>query len=224
MQANLANMRVFGAFLSFLAVRGGTRDNLYKRAVDLERTQAHHFGQRRALVLDCEWIEELARVSLSKAKSAPLEKKISGSGGTGARAKEITQELTRRGTAAGFRVLPEYQRSRSPATPTQSKIDLVWALPLPAGLATFVNEVAKRSSQPFEPDRAYDEVPVVAFEIENSASKHGHGGLLNLASHAMCGVFVAGTTQAAAAAKEAKKTYSLAFPLERVTIHEEVMK
>ena len=225
MQADLANMRMSGAFISFLAPRGGTKDNLYERGIALERTQAHHFGQRRVVVLDCAWIEELARVPLSSAASPFAVKEKAGSGGTGDWAKGVTQELTRRGTAAGFLVHPEYTRARSAAAPTKSKIDLVWALPLPAGLATFVKAIAKRAGQPdVETDGEYAAVPVVAFEIENCASKHGHGGLLNLASHAMCGVFAAGTSAAAEAAEGAKATYCTAFPLANVTIHKEFVQ
>jgi hypothetical protein len=226
MQADLANMRVSGSFLSFLAVRGGTKDNLYDRAVALERSQAHYFGQRRVLVLDCAWVDDLARMPLSNAVAELADNERGGSGGTGAWAKGVTRELTQRGKSAGFRVLAEYQRPRDHVATTRSKIDLVWALPLPAGLATLAAAVLSKRAE----DRANDgvgpcaAVPVVAFEIENDASKHGSGGLLNLASHAMCGVFVAGTARAAEAAEAAKATYASAFPLGRVTIHKDFVR
>jgi len=48
--------------------------------------------------------------------------------------------------------------------------------------------------------------------------------LLNLASHAMSGVFVAGNPMAAEAAEAAEMTYRDVFPLSRVTINTDYMK
>ena len=96
---------------------------------------------------------------------------------------------------------------------TASKIDLVWALPLPEGLANLVGDIRKRGKLPSVEDCVW--LPVVGFEIENAPSKHGHGGLLNLASHTMCGVFIPGSAAAEAAAIAAKETYMRAFPYRR---------
>jgi hypothetical protein len=223
MQANLANMRVFGAYLSFLAVRADTKDNLFERAVRLASTQSHYFGHRRSLVLDVAWVAELAEMKLTKAAAAVAAPKSSdGSGGTGAWTKSVTAELTRRGREAGFVVIPEFQAPTMGAGFTQSKIDLVWASPLPAGLAVFVQDVRRRNGLPSSADCAL--LPVLGFEVENAASKHGHGCLLNLASHAMSGVFVAGSSNAAKAAEAAKATYSRVHALATVTVHEEFVR
>ncbi|XXT25166.1 hypothetical protein WME94_26895 [Sorangium sp. So ce429] len=223
MQADLANMRVFGAYLNFLAVRADTPDNLFTRAVRLAATQAHYFGDRRGLVLDLSWIAELAGLEFTNTSLLPApSRKTEGSGGTGTWAKVVTVELTRRAIDAGFLAIPEFQAPRLDADLTQSKIDLVWALPLPAGFAAFVQEIRRRCGLPASADCLL--LPVVGFEIENASSKHGHGGLLNLASHAMSGVFVPGTVTAAYAAEAAKATYARAYPLASVTIHKEFMR
>lgn len=223
MQADLANMRVFGAYMSFLAVRADTPDNLLTRAVRLAATQAHYFGVLRGLVFDLSWIFELAELQLKNAPSLQAPARTAkGSGGTGRWAKLVTAELTRRALAAGFLAIPEFQAPRLSAGLTESKIDLVWALPLPAGFAELVSEIRRRCGLPPLADCLL--LPVAGFEVENASSKHGHGGLLNLASHAMSGVFVPGTVAAADAAEAAKATYARAYPLATVTIHREFMR
>jgi len=66
-------------------------------------------------------------------------------------------------------------------------------------------------------------IPVVAFEIENDAGKHGFGCLLNLASHAMSGLFVPGNPATAAAAEAALRTYSQHYPLSSVSVTRTLM-
>ena len=124
MQADLANMRVFGAYLSFLAVRGDT--DLFDWAVRLTTTQSHYFGHRRSHAVDLDWIPELADLKLSSSLPALPPPTISqGSGGTSDWAKGQVEdsEQARRGGgvqgdprvsgAKGGQIRPHRQQDRS---------------------------------------------------------------------------------------------------------------
>jgi len=100
-------------------------------------------------------------------------------------------------------------------------------LPLPKGFATLLEQIQAR-------DKALGplvalvlaqttSIPVVAFEIENDAGKHGFGCLLNLASHAMSGLFVPGNPATAAAAEAALRTYAQHYPLSSVSVTRTLM-
>ena len=225
MQADLANMRASGAPFGFLAVNGSTRDNLYKRAHQLTRTQRHYFGDQVAVPLDSNWLADLAKLPLSSAASANSVRNVKGGGGEGHAAGHIRNELRSVGERVGFSVSDSFT-SPCPASlaPTRSQIDLAWTLPMPVGLRAFLMQVGEHDPDLLAnnlvcPER-YDHIVVVAFEIENDSKKHGYGGLLNLASHGMAGVFIAGNMGASVAAKAAHETYRSMLPLSRVSIHD----
>jgi hypothetical protein len=229
MQADLANMRVFGAPFGFLAVKGDTKDNLYERACRLTRTQRRYFGDKAVVPLDTNWLTELAQLPLSARVTHRSANTVKGGGGEGTWAEVVRKELRMLGEHAGFDVIDSF-RAPFPSRMelTRSEIDVVWALPMPAGLRVFVEAIGERRPD-LEKDglvvpERYDSIVVVAFEIENDSAKHGHGGLLNLASHGMAGVFVAGTKKALHAALAAHETYRGAFPLSNVTVHDGFIK
>lgn len=227
MQADLANLRVSGAPFRFLAAAGGTSDNLAVRAARLARTQARYFGGDGVAAFDARRLPELAAVAFSPTLATLAPSKLGkkkGGGGEGPWAEKTRAELRQRGEKAGFVVFESYP-SRHPvgAELTTSYVDMVWALPMPLGLAALAKAIdAPRSTRFVDVPRA-DHVAVVGFELENSDKKHGAGGLLTLASHAMAGVFVAGNASAAHAAQEAMKTYAAHYPLARVTICQEFL-
>lgn len=229
MQADLANMRVFGAPFGFLAVRGGTKDNLFERACRLARTQRHHFGDQAVVPLDTSWLRDFAQLPLSS-RAAPWSMKIvKGGGGEGTWAERVRNELRMLGETAGFDVIESYRAPfPSHMELTRSEIDIAWTLAMPEGLRMLATAIGERlpdlkAHGLVIPER-YNGIVVVAFEIENNCAKHGHGGLLNLASHGMAGVFVAGTKAACDAAVAAHKTYRESLPLSRVTVYERFMK
>lgn len=229
MQADLANMRVSGAPFGFLAVRGDTKDNLYERACRLTRTQRHYFGDQAVVPLDTRWLSELALLPLSSRVTSQPGVPANGDGGEGTWARSVRDDLRKRGEAAGFDVIESFSAS-FPARMelTQSKIDLGWTLPMPEGLSELVKDIGRRQKGRLSDDlilsERYASVVVVAFEIENDSGKHGHGGILNLASHGMAGVFVAGSMATFKAAEAAHETYRETLPLSRVTINDEYMK
>jgi hypothetical protein len=224
MQADLANMRVFGAPFGFLAVRGGTENNLYERACRLTRTQRHHFGDQAVVPLDTRWLSELAQITLSPRITSQPVKTVKGGGGEGKWAPRVRAALREQGEQAGFEVVDSFKAPLLNRM-TRSEIDVAWTLPMPVGLRVLAEAVAKRDPDLVKDEllvaERYDRVVVVAFEIENDSSKHGHGGLLNLASHGMAGVFIAGTKEARDAAKAARHTYRHSLPLSRVTVNGE---
>jgi len=224
MQADLANIRTSGARFGFLAAKGGTKDNLFKRAVSLLGAQEFYAGTGRAIPLDARWLEKLALATFDSEHHTLTPKKSRGSGGEGDRANAIRTHLRKLGEGAGFVVQEDYgsgitKTERGPLT--ASRIDQVWLLPLPKGFATLLEQIQAR-------DKALGplvalvlaqttSIPVVAFEIENDAGKHGFGCLLNLASHAMSGLFVPGNPATAAAAEAALRTYAQHYPLSSVS-------
>ena len=225
MQADLANIRVSGAPYGFLALRGDTRDNLYARARNMARAQRHAFGTHDVLVLDTAWIEPLSRTAWSAVHqplpaARGLDKKASG--GETEWAKDVRKTLRSRGEAAGFDVWFDFKTRVPPKAPrTVSAIDVVWTLPMPRGLASLAADVVARATDPHdEPHvpKRFHHLPVVAFEVENNAAKHAHGALLNLASHALAGVFVGGDAAAVRAARAAHDTYRDTYPLARVSV------
>ena len=225
MQADLANMRVSGAPFGFLAVRGGTKDNLYERACRLTRTQRHYFGEQAVVPLDTSWLRSLAQLTLSSRVVPRPGKIVKGGGGEGTWAEGVRVKLRALGEQAGFDVRDSFRA----ALPhhmglTKSEIDMVWTLPMPDGLRALIEAIGEHEPDLVKdglaiPER-YGSVVVVAFEIENDSKKHGHGGLLNLASHGMAGVFVAGNKASHDGALAAHQTYRNVLPLSRVTIHE----
>jgi len=227
MQADLANLRVSGAPFRFLAAAGGTSDNLAVRAARLARTQARYFGGDGVAAFDARRLPKLAAEPLSPTLATLTPSKLrkkKGGGGEGPWAEEKRATLRQRGEAAGFVVFESY-RSQHPAGAdlTVSEVDMVWALPMPVGLAALATAIdAPRATRFVDMPRA-DHVAVVGFELENNDKKHAFGGLLTLASHAMAGVFVAGNASAARAAQEAMKTYSAHYPLARVTVCQEFL-
>ncbi len=230
-QANLANIRVSGAAYGFVALRGGTENNLHERARKAARTQRHYFGAQDAIVLDARWLEKLAGRSWAPDPVSPASANGKSTpttdGGEGDWA-DARRKLRNLGEAAGFDVTESYRsRLARDRNLTTSKIDMVWSLPMPRGLyqlAAHITDLAKdRFDEPLLPER-FDHAAVVAFELENGSAKHAHGALLNLASHAMSGVFVAGNPMAAEAAEAAEMTYRDVFPLSRVTINTDYMK
>jgi hypothetical protein len=233
-QANLANIRVSGAAYGFVALRGGTENNLHERARKAARTQRHYFGAQNAIVLDARWLEKLAARSWSPEPASPAD--VGQKRGVAAHATDggegdwadARRRLRNLGEAAGFDVTESYRsRLARDRNLTTSKIDMVWSLPIPRGLyqlAAHVTDLAKdRFDEPLLPGR-FDHAAVVAFELENDSAKHAHGALLNLASHAMSGVFVAGNRVAAEAAEAAMMTYREVFPLSRVTVNKDYVK
>ncbi|MDX2053621.1 MAG: hypothetical protein SFV15_14570 [Polyangiaceae bacterium] len=222
MQADLANLRVSGAWFGVLAPRGGSVDNLYERGLRLHQSQEAYFGATRIMVLDARWAPELARIELSVALTELKQQLPKGSGGEADWARRTRANLREIGERAGF-VVHDDARGLFPISraPTQSKIDQVWFLPMPKGLASFVEAVGTMSPKAAVPGITPEEataIPVVAFELENSSAKHGNGGLLNLASHGMSGVFVAGRQGSADAAEAALAAYSKYYPLAQVTV------
>ena len=226
MQSDIANLRVSGAAYGFLGVTGGTRDNLWSRAVKLARAQRYYFGVQGLAVLDARWLAELASVSWSRALQQETWKNAVGGGGEGEWARGIRSKLRQLGSRAGFVVVESYG-SRLPAGRgmTRSQIDLVWALPMPEGLAALARQIEAKGQDARNDDAqvpaSLAHVAVVAFELENDAKKHGGGALLNLASHGVAGVFVAGTEAAALGAASVRATYAHHFPLSRVSINQD---
>ncbi len=222
MQADLANLRVSGAPFRFLAAAGGTTDNLAVRAARLARTQARYFGGDGVAVFDARRLPKLAAEPLSPtlATLSPSKlRKKKGGGGEGPWAEKTRATLRQRGEAAGFVVFESYPSPHPVgAELTTSYVDMVWALPMPVGLAALAKAIDAPRATRFVDMPQADHVAVVGFELENNDKKHAFGGLLTLASHAMAGVFVAGNASAVRAAREAMKTYSAHYPLARVTV------
>ncbi len=230
MQADAANIRASGAPFGFLAVNSGSRDNLLERAQRLARTQAAFFGEQSLLPFAMELLPELAQLELDASVEPLVPKAVTKpGGGEGKWAASVRPRLEQLGKDAGFHVRESYVApSPKNSDRTKSQIDMAWTLRMPGGLRDFVEAVANREpgalaakTAPFIDLEKCDEIVVVAFELENDAKKHGYGGLLNLSSHGMAGVFVAGNAEAEAAAKAALATYSPFFPLSRVTVRSE---
>jgi hypothetical protein len=223
MAADLANLRISQAPYGFLAVRGGTKDNLYERALCVARTQRHYFGCQAAVPLDTRWLSELSTRPLSNERAADAGKPARGGGGEGAWTDKVRDVLRERGASAGFGVTDSF-RSLLPREDgfTQHQIDLVWTLPMPKGLRTFVEGIGEQDhrleSSHLIVGPRYQRVAVAAFEIENSPGKHGFGGLLTLASHGMRGVFVAGDRASATNAAAALSTYRRFMGLAHVVV------
>jgi hypothetical protein len=229
MQADIANMRVCGAPFGFLAVNGSTKDNLYKRACHLARTQRHYFGDQSIVPIDTNWLSHLGELTLSSEIPPRKVRMARGGGGECERTSVVRRELQNIGERAGFCVSASFVSAvTANMAPTRSQIDLVWTLPMPKGLREFVAGIREfnvdLAVQGLIVPERYDQIVVVAFEIENDSKKHGYGGLLNLASHGMAGVFVAGNAPAFAAARAAHATYGGTFPLSRVSICEEFVQ
>jgi hypothetical protein len=229
MGADLANLRVTRAPFGFLAARGDTKNNLYERALCIAKTQRHYFGCQAAVPLDANWIPDLAQLSVSK-ELLPLSiKQARGGGGEASWADGVRAALRQRGTKAGFGVADSF-RSLLPSDAgfTRHEIDLVWTLPMPKGLRQFINAIGERDDRLLEERliiaERYEHVVVAAFEIENSAGKHGFGGLLTLASHGVAGVFVAGDAPAAKKASAALATYRRFMGLSNVTVFDGLIR
>lgn len=129
-QANLANIRVSGAAYGFVALRGGTVDNLHERARKAARTQRHYFGAQDVLVLDARWLAELAeRAWSSKPITTPRgSRKPVSDGGEGGWAAQTRTALRTIGEGAGFDVTESYpSRLAADRKLTTSKIDMVWS-------------------------------------------------------------------------------------------------
>jgi len=225
MGANLANLRVTEAPFSFLAVRGGTKDNLYERALCVAKTQRHYFGCQAAVPLDTRWLLDLAALPLSREKVSLPGKRVRGGGGEGDWAEVVRASLRQRGTLAGFGVTESSRSLLSPADGfTEHQIDLIWTLPMPKGLRTLLEAIGDHDSRLSREhlilDRRYDQVTIAAFEIENSRSKHGFGGLLALAAHGVNGVFVAGDRTCAKNAAAALATYRRFMRLHHVSVYD----
>lgn len=109
MQADLANMRVMGAAYGFLAVNGGTVDNLHERAVRLTRTHCGQFGSQMLVALDIAWLEELAGMALSAEKKAKVRAKVKPGGGEGEYAGSTRAKIRELGERAGFTVSESYR-------------------------------------------------------------------------------------------------------------------
>lgn len=225
MGADLANLRVTRAPFGFLAARSGTKDNLYERALCIARTQRHYFGCQAAVPLDANWIPELAKLPVTKERHPLASKVARGGGGEASWAESVRGTLRERGTAAGFGVTDSFKSLLpSKAGFTRHEIDVVWTLPMPKGLRQLVEAIAERDERLVRDrlivDKRYDHVAVVGFEIENSGSKHGFGGLLTLAAHGVNGVFVAGDRVAAKSAAAALATYRRFLGLPHVTVYD----
>lgn len=107
---------------------------------------------------------------------------------------------------------------------TRSKIDIVWMLPLPDGLRRFLAKLGD-----INPDlgpiygvdpAAWDEIPILGFELETGDGKHASGGMMNL--HAFChfGVCVSLGDEGTKYLRWRLATLRSAFGLPRVLVQE----
>jgi hypothetical protein len=105
---------------------------------------------------------------------------------------------------------------------TESQIDLAWLMPLPSGLASFLNEVFRLDPCLREHGMVFPElwshVPVVAFELESSGGKHAGGGLLNLSAYGVLGVAVAPDHRVGGEIAAALRTYQPTLGLRNVSV------
>lgn len=225
MQADLANARVAGAWLAGLIVH----DDLGKRALSLRHAQSLLFGTRPSIVRSIARYKALLKpVRASSANAATgataSSAKESGFGGSSDNTKSLSRVLAALGEKAGFKPVFEASALPHPSIKTKSRVDLVWTLPVPPSFVAWCERsFAEEEDAEFQ-FRARDTLPLLGFELENSSAKHGHGGLLNLASHVMAGVFVAGTKGTERAARAAKETYASYYPLRHVTVNGDYAK
>jgi hypothetical protein len=105
---------------------------------------------------------------------------------------------------------------------TESKIDLAWLMPLPAGVSAFLDEVFRLDLCLREHGMVFPElwshVPVVAFELESSGGKHAGGGLLNLSAYGILGVAVAPNKRVGGEIAAALRTYQPTLGLRNVCV------
>jgi hypothetical protein len=105
---------------------------------------------------------------------------------------------------------------------TRSVIDLVWILRLPAAFRAFANAIAARNPALVEHGilnvGRFDQLVVLAVELETSKGKHAAGGLLNLASHGMFGLMATEHTEAEEMVRRALRTYQRARGLQHVFV------
>jgi hypothetical protein len=105
---------------------------------------------------------------------------------------------------------------------TECKIDLAWLMPLPRGLAAFLEEVFRLDPCLREYGMVFPElwshVPVVAFELESGGGKHAGGGLLNLSAYGVLGVAVAPDRRVGRELAAALRTYQPTLGLRNVYV------
>jgi hypothetical protein len=105
---------------------------------------------------------------------------------------------------------------------TECKIDLAWLMPLPGGLAAFLEEVflldpcLREYGMVFP--ALWSHVPVVAFELESGGGKHAGGGLLNLSAFGVLGVAVAPNERVGAEITATLRTYQPTLGLRNVCV------
>jgi hypothetical protein len=94
---------------------------------------------------------------------------------------------------------------------TGCEIDLVWIIPLPKALKSFLNEIDKLDpflrQQGLLFSNLWNTIPVVAFEIESYPGKHAAGGLLNIAAYSILGVVLTNTESSAGKLRATLETY-----------------